>query len=196
MKLSKKLGFTNILLVIGIVVAVIIIGSLFLIKQNRKENSYIPAPTNVPTTSTPRSSIQWKSYTNDFLKFSLEYPENWLLDTSGTFTTIVNNINKNDPGYFKVLLTRTQLLESQTIEDFIKDPQIRRNSKILSQQSISVDGKTGEKIIIQDKVKETIIYLKRVLDEKNFVYIISATPADSELMPIFDQMLRTFKFLP
>jgi len=196
MKPSKRLGFTNIiLLVIGIVVAVIIVGSLFLIKQNKKEKSYIPAPTNVPATSAPRSSIQWKTYTNDFLKFKLDYPVNWSileLDTDVIFASTKEGLNRDETrkNELRVFIGRTSLLESQDLEKYVAEIDKRSKPEVLDKESIKVDDNNAIRRIINNEYKSLIIYIQ----SGSRIFTISATPADSELMPIFDQMLQTFKF--
>lgn len=201
MKTVQKRGYSNIFLITVIVAIVAIgVGAGFVVIGPKRPEKKPTIPTATPQSfvlSPTPSPVQWKTYTNNFLKFSIDYPQTWFvseLDVGATFATSKENLKKEEirKNHLRVLIVKTALLEGQTLDDYINSHK-NESFNFKSKEDIVVNNVSGKQIIGQSLnfPLTKIVYLTK----KDYVYTLSVTPADSELMPIFDQMLTTFKFL-
>lgn len=161
--------------------------------------------TNTPTTETQTSSTlspetQWIVYANSFLNFTIKRPSNWQileLDNEIIFASSKDGLKKDETRKqeLRVFIGKTSLLENQDLKKYVAAIDERAKPKIIDEQYIKFDGKEAIKRIVNidadPEYKMTLIYI----ETSNYVYSIAATPADSELTPIFDQMLQSLKFL-
>ncbi|MEX2028379.1 MAG: PsbP-related protein [Candidatus Curtissbacteria bacterium] len=184
-------------LLLPIIVVLVLAAGYFVFSRNNPlklqsavSQSQSPKPANQLT------STQLKNYENNFLKFTLSYPENWQILESGTdviFATTKEGLGKDETRReeLRVFIGRTPLLQGQNLEKYISDIDGRSTPNILDQKSILVDGQRAiRRLNGLDKYKAIVIYVQ----SGTKIYTISATPADSKLMPVFDQILQTFKF--
>jgi len=195
----------NIVLVIALIVGLVLIAAVLLKTNYLPRSKLLKKEVGTPTTS---SSENFKTYKSDALKVSFDVPETWLIGEY--LNTIVignnqmsldfgNNVNLPEPGSknISVQINSLHLLQNQTLDSYLKEAsksarayKTVSNNKINGFNAITVESsyQIGGRVIAY---RDT--YIEKT---KNNIYSISVTPADSELMPIFDQMLQSFKFTP
>src|SRR3989338_7748196 len=193
----------NIVLVIALIVGLVLIAAVLLKTNYLPRSKLLKKEVGTPTTS---SSENFKTYKSDALKVSFDVPETWLIGEY--LNTIVignnqmsldfgNNVNLPEPGSknISVQINSLHLLQNQTLDSYLKEAsksarayKTVSNNKINGFNAITVESsyQIGGRVIAY---RDT--YIEKT---KNNIYSISVTPADSELMPIFDQMLQSFKF--
>jgi len=145
-------------------------------------------------TLTSQSTLvsNWETYTNEFFDFSIKYPGNWFVyedEATVILGSSKENLMKEETSnkQLRVIVVRNSLFENQTLEDFINFP---TPPKILSEKKLSIAGSSGKELVVDSEPRARIVYLPK----GPAVYMISVTPADSELMSIFEEMLQSFKF--
>lgn len=150
-----------------------------------------PAPNQI-------SLFNWQRYDDPNLKISINHPNHWLLSTSPT-ELIISSTQESLGGetrkeQIQITIDQIPQPEGQTLQDYAYKTQ-PQGFKIKSQEKVRVDNVEGVKITQEvtnpGLAPSEIIYLPR----QSRLYVITATPADSELKPFFDQVLESFKFL-
>lgn len=149
-----------------------------------------PAPHNI-------SLLNWNRYENWSLQFSISHPTTWVVSES-TNEVIIASTRKGlseetRKEHLRVSIERTSLEQDQTLQDYVD--QATRDLKLESKKQIKFDNSVGFKIIEQSLSPANIPAIKVYLSKQNSVYIFSATPADSQLLSAFYQMVESFKIV-
>lgn len=141
------------------------------------------SPTTFPstaTTSANNSTTNWKTYTNNLLKYSIKYPQNWLLSdlTEGKQIQIYYQPNK------------TESVGEILIEEINSSAY---NLEINSDQNAKdiIIGETVAKCKT-DNVTKTWCFLT---SDNRYLFIIIVERDDQEYNKILDQILASFKFI-
>ncbi len=146
----------------------------------------------------PVSLFNLKRYTDNSLQIAINHPLNWTVAPFGNELVIastqegINSENRKDQ--IRVAIKRILLTEGQTLEGYINSTQVE-GVKITSRENVKLDNKPAIKVLRErDPPVEPPSQIIYVLHNGS-VYALSATPADSELIPVFRQMLDSFEFL-
>lgn len=132
------------------------------------------------TTIPADETADWKTYTNTNYGFEIKYPETWSISEKNN---IINLINHSET--------------SQKIEILISSgpPPETIRDKIIRTEEVIVDGIKATKEIFQGKFEDNKddYYVRVFVAEKDVFYQTDFDDTD-QIMPIFDQILSTFKF--
>lgn len=182
-----------------VIIALVLISGYFVLSKNGASN-IIPKSSGVQSQNPPSQAelSSLRNYMNSSLKFSLNYPNNWQILESGTdviFATTKESLGKDETRKeeLRVFVGRTSLLQDQNLAKYISVIDARSTPIILDKKNISISqNEAVRRTVDLGNYKAIVIYVQYGTK----IYTISATPADSALMPVFDQMLQSFKFLP
>ncbi|MEX2028380.1 MAG: PsbP-related protein [Candidatus Curtissbacteria bacterium] len=193
---SAQTGNILIFLLIGVA---LVLGIVFLLQKKP-----ILTPKTESTSSSSVKVDDLKSYTSEKLKLSFSYPKNWIISELSDRSIVVAdkelsldpNAKMNDK-QIKITITTSPTLAGQSFETSLKylDEREKGKNNIVSEDKIDIGNKRGIRRMVQPLVGSDLNkYILIFIQNNNSLYSLSATPADSSLMPVFDQMLQTFKF--
>ena len=206
------------LLLSGLVLALIILAASGL-RITRKESLldvWLASRKGTPTpeiieptpTPTPDPTANWKTYADKDALFSLKYPRDWVIDVGGG-TGNVKTLASSSEAMDCVNVAIDELclqvwmegsvdpvrpvVIEKTLADFIdkkfgKYPQGDGTYESIDYTETEVNGFKAARFINKEK-------LFVVVHRENAFYTLSAFPVNSSLLPVFDQILSTFKFL-
>ncbi|MBI2029953.1 hypothetical protein HYT02_06045 [Candidatus Gottesmanbacteria bacterium] len=189
------------LTIVVIIFIIIVAGYFILSSRNQKQTASVfpsQTPTVIPTID---SRINWKTYTNTDLGFSIQYPEDYLYEeidagvthspyTSYSLIDLQGNGNKieiavaeNDNNY-----SLDKIIGNGPLLSYSKD--ILDNENV---NNIEVDGVEALRIdnipVGLAGIRSEILFIK-----KNKIYQIILVPSEAKV-DIFNQILSTFQFL-
>jgi len=188
----------NIILLSIIFVVLLGVGYLFFDTNNVslpqfRDTEPVPSITLSPT-PTPggiEAEIEWVSLEDDILQYSVSYPNNWYTypaeteeDESAIYSYDITNspgrggVDVNELKFAVVRLTKEQA-EKQSFEN------------IRSEEEVVVDSIPATRYIWEGLGSGITI----VVPYNSYVYNISAYPSDSVKVPIFNEMIESFRFL-
>ncbi len=177
-----------------------------------------PAPTTPPTTpKTPAiQEIIWQTYNNAKYGYSLNYPDNWFLESANAEGNLINNVGgdliisskRNPLDVVKAgnppadLATMTfviyQVGSKTTIDQFIKD---RKYATPQSQAALSYADLDGKQMIYtQSNQAKQVLNIVTILKQNTKMYVFSwssfITEKDKlppEVGTIHDELIKSFK---
>lgn len=172
---------------LGILIGIFIIGIIVYIVTNR--NIQV-----VPMQNDAVNSEDFKNYTSEALKISFKYPKDWTINELGGRSVSIINLGKEE---IKILITKTSMLQNQSFKDYIKiiDYRSKDTNKIEMEKNIVISNKSGIERIVKPFVGSDLRqYIIIFVENNGFMYSISATPADSELIPVFNKIVNSIEF--
>jgi hypothetical protein len=187
MALSRKIFYPS----LWILASLVIIFGIYL--------AFLKRPSQAPV---QESRSSWRTYNNDFIKMSLSYPSEWFLNESSdqinfTISDYIGGISTPDEkisqDHIKISMIRTSLLRGQTIDAYVSRAIAPSPITIKKQEEISIGDRKAEEFIFDLGNGRLIrgIYIPN----GRTLYSFSVAPSDSIHMPIFDQMLQSFRII-
>lgn len=203
-------GKSKIVIWVGLgflILALVAIGTYYVSSRRATPTiTAIPSPISAPT-STPDPTVNWKTYTNDFDKYSAKYPSNWYLNPAsaeGNGTDIadsdISNFaevpNPDDTEHIRVNIIAFNNESEMPLQKWLEE---NDTEQIYSEDTITVAEITG---VLREESNSDFLQLPEIksaiaiyLPYRNKVYRILAFPSDSKHKEILDQILSTFKFI-
>lgn len=154
------------------------------------------APTSVPSSSVKEQTEDWKTFANSKYHYQFKYPGDWVLgpEPKALHSEILSSRSArhpSDPAGTFVVSVRTVPLDNYVVamEAYATEPTV----------PIVVDRIKGKKVIRQGADGEQYI-IGVYLPFDNLTYDLSGYMKNNlsvkkEFIPIFDQILLSFKFL-
>lgn len=151
------------------------------------------------------SSVVYKIYNSNGLNIAFKVPQEWLIVEYPNTIVIGsnqdalgfgNNVNSQKPNKKNISVTIDRLypLQNQTLQDYINSSK-ERSIASLDLEKITIDGISSYVFETTHKIQNQEINSRNIyLDRNGVFYAISATPADSELMPVFEDIVKSIKF--
>ncbi len=180
---------------LGIFIAILLVAFGFYFVTNK----------NISQQFSVTQNLEFKKYSSDRLRVSFNYPGDWkllefpnviVIGNNQTSLNFGNNIYSAKPSKkdISIKISMSQLLQNQSFIDYIKE--IEKNS--LSTSLIESRNINGNKSITKEVSYvingDSFRYINFYLERKNKIYIISATPADSELLPVLNKIVDSIEF--
>ncbi len=95
----------------------IILGSLFVLKFQQKNELMVPAKTSIDHQSASNNTANWKTYTNSIYNYSIKYPDNWNIIDSGGKQNLITlsslNLIDGSPAVITIYVRKTEELVPQ-----------------------------------------------------------------------------------
>lgn len=182
---------------LGIIAAVLLMAFAAIYMVSKTDPSYIPFSNS--------QNSDLKTYTSTALKISFKYPKDWrtieypnviVVGNDQASLNFGNNVDLTPPTKerISIKISIIHLLQNQSLPDYIKE--VEKNS--ISNKSIESMNINGVEAIVREISysvnNNELLYRYLYLERNNEIYSISATPADSELIPEFNQIVNSIEF--
>lgn len=146
----------------------------------------------------PVSIFNLERYTDQSLNFAINHPVGWIVAPYSNELVIASTAEgvrgENRKEQIRIAIKQILLPEEKTLEEYVNSTQVE-GVVIKSRKNLTLDGRPAISVI-QERVPpvEPAVQIIYLMNGDRF-YSISVTPLDSELMPVFEQLLVSFKFL-
>lgn len=207
-------GFAPLILLL--VIGVGIVGVYFLHKQgyiqvdlNPKqstENTDTPTlyPSNKPDsrnspTPTSDSTKNWKTYVNNKINFSIQYPneidsytDNWVYEgyesPSADFSVGFGPLSSKSGGY----IWSVNVYSSKTLEQIINEMGQQFKDRKETRENILIDNQSAVLVTVTTNEVENWVHKEIYIKQGNKIYAIGNGAIDE---PEFEQFYKSFKFI-
>ena len=145
----------------------------------------------------------WKTYTNEKFRYSIQYPSNLQLIVNNDHLSVTNN-NNDTKHYFNISIEVSDNTKNQTTQDFVHNSKILTASGEYKNPFVAPKPYTYGEIegIISDVTNGDDFYVEVIQVNNGKIYEFkllagpdTGTKPTDEYRNIFDQILSTFKFL-
>ena len=156
-----------------------------------------------PLQSPKEDTANWKTYTNEKFRYSIQYPQNLKLIVNNNRPSITNN-NNDTKHYFNISIEASDNTKNQTAQDFVSSSKILTASGEYKNPFITPKPYTKGSLngVISDVTNGDDFYLEVIQANDGKIYEFkllsgpdTGTKPTTEDRTTFDQILSTFKFL-
>lgn len=180
-------GFANIILVIVIVILVGAVGYFAFVKKSEpiaQQSTPTPVATQTKTSvPTPKDeTVNWKTYSNQTLGFSIKYPQGWRMAQCGTNCVGLGPQNKPEDIAISINILQYPMSEAKAYL-----PVLSINNGITEEKSVTIGDVQWNRVTVQQNESGTKFY--EYLKEKSGKTIDISGDGSA----IFNQILSTFK---
>lgn len=164
--------------------------------------SQSPTPTSVQETQSPSPSPtmisvpeSWETSTDEVAGYSISHPPDWevrktdqIRGESQITSYAQDEISQPGPvpaNELKISIVR--FLPGSTVRPSEPEP-----NNVTSETSLTLSGETATRRVVENRGESIVI---RVTHQED-LYVITAIPANSDHLEVFDTMLQTFSFVP
>ena len=203
----------NFLLIIGIIVLLLVIGTggYFLYQKQVNKPVTIPQTSQLTPSSTPSETANWKTYTNTTWNYQFQYPSTWIVDELDMEHVVVTTpdieksadgrITKFPANYIRVNLIKrenvTNSFEEEVKSVYTESPQCSVGSECPSSPPLitkKTNANSLEYYSLTTGVYNNEIAIVPLLKDKNMYVLFDPRLALASNIKLPDKMLSTFKF--
>ena len=205
-----------ILAIIIFAVAILIAINTDLVKRIKKEPSptpvssptLSPSPTTQQSTPSPNETANpnsiggnWKTYENGNFKFSLKYPDSWMLEDSGYEPARGNRVSGGQTINIKHSKASSRFEGGPNIEIYICEGgcggSLGEGYILIEKKELSISGREATQLKLGgvDQSKVELIETRIQVSFNNQIHWIDIEAFPNDSPELVDQILSTFQFI-
>ena len=180
-KKPKRTNLLAILILVAVLLgAIIIAGYYYFIPEDRANKNTNQVAVNTNTTAD--ETKDWQTYVNDTFGYSLKYPSDWVVDGADPRNVIIKNTADKTDNFLTI-----------KVESGDPTPGDLGYSEAYERTSVLIGGHNSNKFscfLYHEEATFYTYYLNSGADR----YILSYRGNQTSLVPIYEQIVSTFKF--